>query len=229
MAATPEAMADFPFDIVAFDLDGTLLETHRDLGTAVNHALTLGGFGKVPIESATDLIGGGAKIMLRRAIDSQGGCEEGRFRELYKAMLGYYGEHYADHTTPFPHAVEALDYLRGKGVKLAVVTNKFEQFAHGVLRALGLDDRFDCVIGGDTLGKGKAKPAPDPIWAARDRLGGGRIAFVGDSTYDIKAGAAAGVPTIAVTYGYHDCSPLEMGADAVIDSLDQLIHTLENM
>lgn len=222
-------MADFPFDIVAFDLDGTLLETHRDLGTAVNHALTLGGFAKVPIESATDLIGGGAKIMLRRAIDQQGGCEDGRFRELYKAMLGYYGEHFADHTKPYPHAAEALGYLRSKGVKLAVVTNKFEQFANGVLRALDLNDNFDCVIGGDTLGKGKAKPNPDPIWAARERLGGGRTAFVGDSTYDIKAGAAAGVPTIAVTYGYHDCAPLEMGADAVIDSLDQLVPALEGL
>ena len=222
-------MADFPFDIVAFDLDGTLLETHRDLGTAVNHALTLGGFAVVPIESATDLIGGGAKIMLRRAIDDQGGCDEGRFRELYKAMLGYYGEHYAVHTRPYPHAADALDYLRRRGVKLAVVTNKFERFAIGVLEALELRDRFDCVIGGDTLGKGKAKPNPDPIWAARDRLGGGRTAFVGDSTYDVKAGAAAGVPTIAVTYGYHDCSPLEMGADAVIDSLENLIHTLESI
>ncbi|MGX7925688.1 HAD-IA family hydrolase [Tsuneonella sp. HG094] len=222
-------MADFPFDIVAFDLDGTLLETHRDLGTAVNHALTLGGFAVVPFESAKDLIGGGAKIMLKRAVDDQGGCDEGRFRELYKAMLAYYGKHFAVHTKPYPHAIEALDYLRSKGVRLAVVTNKFEEFANGVIGALGLADRFDCVIGGDTLGKGKAKPNPDPIFAARDRLGGGRIAFVGDSTYDIKAGCAAGVPTIAVTYGYHDCAPIEMGADAVIDSLDQLIPVLERL
>lgn len=222
-------MADFPFDIVAFDLDGTLLETHRDLGTAVNHALTLGGFAVVPFESAKDLIGGGAKIMLKRAVDDQGGCDEGRFRELYKAMLAHYGKHFADHTQPYPHAVEALDYLRSKGVRLAVVTNKFEEFANGVIGALGLAGRFDCVIGGDTLGKGKAKPNPDPIWAARDRLGGGRLAFVGDSTYDIKAGRAAGVPTIAVTYGYHDCAPIEMGADAVIDSLDQLIPILERL
>lgn len=222
-------MADFPFDIVAFDLDGTLLETHRDLGTAVNHALTLGGFLAVPIESATDLIGGGAKIMLKRAIDAQGGCDEGRFRELYKAMLAHYGAHYADHTQPFPGAVEMLDTLAARGVRLAVVTNKFEEFAGGVLRALDLHHRFDCVIGGDTLGKGKSKPAPDPIWAAQERCGGGRIAFIGDSTYDIKAGKAAGVPTVAVTFGYHDVHPHEMGADAVIDSLSDLVRVLETL
>ena len=63
--------------------------------------------------------------------------------------------------------------------------------------------------------------------AARERLGGGRFAFVGDSSYDMKAGRAAGVPVVAVTYGYHDLAPLEMGADAVVDSLDQLIPALE--
>ncbi len=222
-------MADFPFDIVAFDLDGTLLETHRDLGTAVNHALTLGGFAKVPIESATDLMGGGAKIMLQRAVDAQGGMPEARFRELYKAMLAHYGAHYADHTRPYPGAVEALDELHRRGVKLAVVTNKFEQFACGVLETLGLADRFDCIIGGDTLGKGRAKPAPDMIWHARDVCGGGRIAFVGDSTYDVKAGRAAGVPLVAACYGYCDASPEELGADATIDSLDQLIGVLERL
>jgi len=222
-------MADFPFDIVAFDLDGTLLETHRDLGTAVNHALTLGGFAAVPIDSAKDLIGGGAKIMLRTAIDAQGGLDDGRFHELYKAMLAHYGEHYADHTTPYPGAIEALDELQARGVRLAVVTNKFESFACGVLGALGLEGRFDCVIGGDTLGKGRAKPAPDMIWHAQKCCGGGRIAFVGDSTYDMKAGRAAGVPLIAACYGYCDAGPDELGADATIDSLTELIGVLERL
>ena len=84
-------MSDFPFDIVCFDLDGTLLETHRDLGTAVNHALTLGGFATVPIDNAKDLIGGGAKAMLSQAVDAQskaeGGLDRDEFKRLYKAML----------------------------------------------------------------------------------------------------------------------------------------------
>lgn len=222
-------MADFPFDIVAFDLDGTLLETHRDLGTAVNHALTLGGYATVPIESATDLIGGGAKIMLQRAIDAQGGCEESRFHELYKAMLAHYGEHYADFTRPYPGAIETLDRLHARGVKLAVVTNKFEEFACGVLGALGLADRFDCIVGGDTLGKGRAKPEPDLLLHARECCGGGRIAFVGDSTYDMKCARAAGVPVVAACYGYCDASPEELGADATIDSLGELVDVLEKL
>ena len=224
-------MADFPFDIVAFDLDGTLLETHRDLGTAVNHALALGGFAKVPIESATDLIGGGAKMMLKQALDAQGGLAHEEFRKLYKAMLTYYGENYAVHTRPYPHAVEVLDELAARGVTVGVVTNKFEQFARGILGELGLIEQFAFVIGGDSLGKGPdgkhiAKPAPDPILKARELGGGGRTVFVGDSSYDMKAARAAGVPVISACYGYCDGTAAELGADAAIDSLEGLIPAL---
>ncbi|MBX7540144.1 HAD-IA family hydrolase [Qipengyuania sphaerica] len=227
-------MADFPFDIVAFDLDGTLLETHRDLGTAVNHALTLGGFATVPIESATDLIGGGAKIMLKQAVDAQGGLGHEEFRKLYKAMLAYYGENYAVHTRPYPHAVEVLGELAARGVTTGVVTNKFEQFARGILGELGLIDRFAFVIGGDSLGKGPdgkhiAKPAPEPILKARELGGGGRTVFVGDSSYDMKAARAAGVPVVSACYGYCDGTAEELGADAAIDSLDRLIPALESL
>ena len=225
-------MADFPFDIVAFDLDGTLLETHRDLGTAVNHALALGGFASVPIEHASDLIGGGAKIMLQKAIDAQGGVANEEFRKLYKAMLTYYGEHYAVHTRPYPHAVEVLDELAARGVTLGVVTNKFEQFARGILAQLGLINRFAFVIGGDSLGKGPdgkhiAKPAPGPILKARELGGGGSIVFIGDSSYDMKAARAAGVPVVSACYGYCDGTAEELGADAAIDSLVGLIPALE--
>ena len=222
-------MANFPFDIVGFDLDGTLLETHRDLGTAVNHALTIGGFAKVAVESAKDLIGGGAKIMLERAIAAQGGIDEARFRDLYKEMLAFYGKNYAVHTRPYPGAIEALDALHERGVRVAVITNKFEEFARGVLGSLDLIDRFDCVIGGDTMGKGRAKPAPDPILKARETCGGGSFVYIGDSSYDMRAARAAGVPVVAACYGYCDATPEELGADATIDSLYDLIPVLERL
>ena len=222
-------MADFPFDIVAFDLDGTLLETHRDLGTAVNHALTVGGFATIPLESAQALIGGGAKMMLHKALGEQGGVSDEEFRRLYKALLAYYGEHYAVHTKPYPHAVTVLDELARRGVRLAIVTNKFESFARGVLGSLGLRDKFDAVIGGDTMGKGRAKPAPEPIFEAQARCGGGRTVFVGDSSYDRDAARAAKVPFVAACYGYCDKTPDEFEADATIDSLDQLVPVLERL
>ena len=224
-------MNDFPFDAVGFDLDGTLLDTFRDLGAAVNHALVLGEFEAVPLETSKDLIGGGAKIMLARAVEAQGGLPDDEFKRLYKAMLTYYEANNAVHTVPYPGAREVLADLAAMGVRMAVVTNKFEGFARSVLTQLDLIGAFDAVIGGDSMGKGAdgqflAKPHPAPVIAARAATGGGRFAFVGDSTYDVRAAKAAGVPVLAAGYGYCDAAPHDLGADGVIDSLGELIPAL---
>ncbi len=219
-------MTDLPFATIGFDLDGTLLETHRDLGAAVNHALAIGGFDPVPADHASDLIGGGAKIMLKRAVDEQGGLPDEEFRGLYKQMLAYYSENNAVHTRPYPHATQVLADLDGMGIAMAVVTNKFENFARQILETLGLADRFIAIIGGDTMGKGRAKPEPDPIFEAIRRSGKGRFAFVGDSSYDVMAARAANVPVVGARYGYCDKPRGELGADAEIDSLAELIPAL---
>jgi phosphoglycolate phosphatase len=224
-------MHDIPFDAIGFDLDGTLLDTFRDLGAAVNHALVLGGFDAVSVETSKDLIGGGAKIMLARAVEAQGGLPEDEFRRLYKAMLAFYEENNAVHTVPYPGVREVLADLAARGIRMAVVTNKFEAFARNVLGALDLIDAFEAVIGGDSLGKGEdgqflAKPHPAPVLKARAVTGGGSFAFLGDSTYDVRAAKAAGVPVIAAAYGYCDRPPHKLGADAVIDSFEGLIPAL---
>jgi phosphoglycolate phosphatase len=227
-------MADFPFDCVGFDLDGTLVDSFRDLGEAVNYALDLGGFERVPVDSSKDLIGGGAKIMLAKAIEAQGGLPEEEFKPLYKAMLTYYSENNAVHTRPYPHAREVVTELAARGVRMAVVTNKFEEFARSILTQIDFIAPFETVIGGNSLGKGPdgrflAKPTPEPIFKAREACGGGRFAFVGDSTYDVNAARGAGVPVVAAAYGYCDKPPHELGADAVIDSLEGLIPALESL
>ncbi|MBV7266588.1 HAD-IA family hydrolase [Erythrobacter ani] len=227
-------MTDFAFTAVGFDLDGTLLDTFRDLGTAVNHALQIGGFNPVPIDSCKDLIGGGAKIMLARAVEAQGGMPDEDFHALYKQMLRYYADHNAVHSKPYPHAREVVADLAGRGVKMAVVTNKFEDFARSILTQLDFIETFETVIGGNSMGKGDdgkylSKPHPAPLVEARKRCGGGSFAFVGDSTYDVNAARAAGVPVIAAAYGYCDKPPHELGANGVIDSLDGLISALETL
>ena len=222
-------MSDFPFAAIGFDLDGTLLDTFRDLGAAVNHALEVGGFDPVPVDSSKDLIGGGAKIMLKRAVDRQGGMADDEFHALYKQMLAYYADNNAVHSRPYDGVIETLDTLEAKGVKIAVVTNKFEAFARSVLTQLDMAGRFVAIIGGDTMGKGNAKPKPDSVIEARRLCGAENapFAFVGDSTYDVNAAKAAGVPVIAAAYGYCDMPPRELGADAVIERFDQLLPALE--
>lgn len=220
-------MADFPFSIVGFDLDGTLLDTHADLGAAVNHALSLVDRPPVPVAEIEQLIGGGAKKMLERALVLTGGIDEGRFPALYNSLLSFYEANIAVHTRLYPGGESMLVGLADRGVKLAVVTNKFESFARKLLGELGLLSRFATVIRGDTLGPGRAKPSRDPIDAMVARLGGGRAAFVGDTTYDIRAAQAAGVPSVAVSFGYNDVPADELGADAVIGHFDELIPALK--
>lgn len=219
----------FPFQIVGFDLDGTLLDTSGDLTAAVNFALAEAGRAPLTVDEVKPMIGGGAKHMLLQTLDATGGCSEDEAKRLYKLMLGYYEAHLTVHTVPFPGAIAAVDALRAKRVRLGVVTNKFESFAAQVLQQLELAGKFDTLIGGDTLGRGNAKPSAAPIHELTERLGGGRTAFVGDSIYDMQAARNAGVPSVAVSFGFLLHSLEEMGADAVIDSFDELVFALERL
>lgn len=222
-------MRTIPFDIVGFDLDGTLLDTHADLGAAVNHALSLAGRPPVPIGEVRALIGGGGRTMLRRALALTGGVPEAEFAALHDGLLHYYEANIAVHSRLFPGGEAMLDALAEAGVKLAVVTNKLEALAVRVLDDLGLSPRFYTIIGGDTLGKGRAKPSRHPIDAMIARAGGGRAAFVGDTTYDIGAAKAAGIPSVAVSFGFNDLPPEELGADAIIGHFDELIPALAQL
>lgn len=222
-------MTAFPFEIVGFDLDGTLIDTSGDLTAAVNHTLGLAGRSPIAVEDVKGMIGGGAKVMLQHGLDATGGCDAEEARRLYKLMLGFYGANVAVHSRPFPGILAALDELDALGVRVAVVTNKFESFAHKLLTELGLIDRFATLIGGDTMGPGRAKPAADPILEMIARCGGGRAAFVGDSIYDTLAAKNAGVPSVAVSFGFLDRPVEDLGADAVIDSYAELVPVLKTL
>lgn len=219
-------MNDFPFQIVGFDLDGTLLDTLEDLGAAVNHALILAGRPTIPIGEVQYLVGGGARRMLERALDLTGGIDQTAFEPLYRELIAFYTANIAVHSRLYSGGEAMLDQLASGGVKLAVVTNKIESLARKLLDELGLTSRFAAIIGGDTLGPGRAKPAPDMIDEMVVRLGGGGAVFVGDTTYDIGAAQAAGVPSVAVSFGFNDKPAHELGADAVIDHFAELIPTL---
>lgn len=223
-------MTSFPFEIVGFDLDGTLLNSLGDLAHAVNHALSLEGRPAVPVEEVRGFVGGGARKMLANAMLATGGAvDDTRFEELHDALLVYYEANIAVETRLFPGGQEMLDALAARGVKIAVVTNKLERFAVKIFAQLGLSDRFYTVIGGDTLGPGRAKPRPDLIQLMLERGGGGRAAYVGDTTYDTRAAAAAGLPCIVVEFGFNDLSPDEFDAATVIGHFDELIPTLERI
>jgi phosphoglycolate phosphatase len=223
-------MTDFPFAIVGFDLDGTLLDTHGDLAEAVNHTLGLEGRPPIDPDEVRHLVGAGSRKMLERALAVAGAqVSPARFEELFGALIGYYEAHISAHTRLFAGGAAMLDELAHRGVKLAVATNKLEHLAVKLLSELGLAQRFYTIIGGDTLGTGRAKPAPDMLHEMVARGGGGRAAFVGDSTFDTTAARAAGLPCVAVSFGFNDLPPDELGADVVIDHFDELVATLDRL
>lgn len=227
-------MPRFPFQIVGFDLDGTLVDSNLDLTPALNHALVTAGRPPVPPESVRDFVGGGTAMMLTRALEHTGGAvPEGEFQAILGELLLYYEAHIADHTMPYPGCLEALDALAERGCILAIITNKIEAYARKLLEALGMISRFDIILGGDTLGPGRAKPAPDMIDTAILMSGlkdsGGRFAMVGDSSYDVRAARNAKVPVVAVSFGYSDMPAQDLCADAVIDHYDELVSVLETL
>lgn len=223
-------MSDFPFDIVLFDLDGTLVDSARDLCPAVNHALQEIGRQPLPQTAVRNMIGGGTDMMLSRALEASGGMvDDATYARLGAVLLDHYWANIAENTVPYPGCLAALDLLAQKGCKLAVVTNKSEKPARELLRALDMTDRFCAIYGGDTLGRERAKPLPDILEAAIADCGGGKAAMVGDSTYDVRAGKAAGLPVITYRYGYHDVPMEELGGDAMMDHFDELVDVLQRL
>ena len=222
-------MADFPFSIVGFDLDGTLLDTSGDLAAAVNHALASAGRTPLPVERIRTMIGGGSRHMLAQGMAASGGCDEAELDVLQQRLLDFYEANIAVHTQPFPGTIDALDALAAMGVTVGVMTNKIERFARMVLDELGLTSRFAAIVGGDTMGPGTAKPSPIAIRAMIDRCGGGRAAFVGDSIYDVQGARAANLPVVACSFGFLDRPVADLGADATIDAYAELIPTLKRL
>lgn len=218
---------NFPFRIVGFDLDGTMIDTAGDLTAAVNHALSL--LDRAPLTDAEvrPMIGLGAKHMLEQGLLATGGVPGGAVERLYPELLSYYGAHIAVHSRPFPGLVETLERLDALGVRTAVATNKAEGLARQLLAELGLADRMSAIIGGDTLGL--RKPAPEPLRAMIGQSGGGRAAFVGDSIYDVMAAKAAGVPSILVGFGFLDRPAEKFGADHIISHYDELVPLLDTL
>ena len=221
-------MPAIPFATIGFDLDGTLLDTAGDLAAAVNHALAGMGRAELTTEQLRPMIGGGGRHMLAEAMAATGGSDDAELDAGYGRLLAFYEAHIAVHTRAFPHVVEALDALDGLGVQLAVVTNKQERLARLVLDKTGLLPRFAAVIGGDTLGAGRGKPAPDLLLAMVERCGG-PAAFVGDSRYDVQAARAAGLPVVACSFGYRQQPVDTLGADTVIDDFAELVPALERL
>ena len=201
-----------------FDLDGTLAETKPDLHAAMNFVLQKHGLPEVPHTAITNMIGGGAREIIKRGLSENGvSWDDDKLDMATEEFVLWYDQNIDAHTTIYPNLLPLLDTAKAANIKMAVVTNKRESLAAKLMFRLGLHSYFDALIGGDTLPK--RKPDPDTIEEALRQLGCAPEAaiMVGDSEADTGGAIAAGVASICVTFGYRRVSLEELKADALID------------
>jgi phosphoglycolate phosphatase len=209
--------------LLVFDLDGTLIDTAPDLANTLNVILTRGGFEPVHYDQARAMIGAGARLMIERALTAQqANVTPAELDRMFKDFLEYYVAHIADASQPFPGLGAALDRLAHDGFIFAVCTNKLEGPSRLLLDALDLTNRFAFICGQDTFSM--MKPDPDVLRLTIQRAGGaiGDAIMIGDSATDIDTARAAGIPVIAVDFGYTEIPVVKLNPDRVISHFDAL-------
>lgn len=208
---------------IAFDLDGTLVDSAPDLVSAINILLTQEEIAPLPFDEARSYIGHGAKRLLERGFAAQGRpIPDDEMPALFDRFLAHYGRHSADLTRPYPGVVACLTELKAAGARLSVCTNKLTSLSVPILEALDLAKFFDSVIGADLAPK--PKPDASHLITAVATAGGriDRAVMVGDAATDAGAARAAGVPLVLVSFGYTETPVAELGADILIDHFDEL-------
>ena len=212
-----------PAPILVFDLDGTLADTARDLIGTLNVLLAEAGLPAVAHSDARSLVGAGARALIARGFARHGVAPaEPDIARLVTRFLAHYEAHIADETRLFPGARAALDRLHGAGFRLAICTNKPEPLARLLLDRLNAADRFAAICGRGSFPVHK----PDPEMLRRTIAAAGgdprRAVMVGDSHTDIETARNAGVPVVAVDFGYTDTPVAALGPDRIISHFDEL-------
>ena len=212
--------------IVLFDLDGTLIDSAPDLAGAANDMRTARGLPALPLSTLRQMVGSGARGMVGTAFDVAPGDSE--YDALREEFLQRYEGRMTQATHVFPAVVGLLERLRHHGIAWGIVTNKATRYAEPIVAALGLQGPAATLVCGDTTPH--AKPHPAPLLEAARRIGvePAHCLYVGDDLRDVQAGRAAGMATVAVSWGYLGAGePIEAwGADHLIDEPGQLLTLL---
>lgn len=208
---------------IAFDLDGTLVETAPDLIGTLNRMLAARDIPRMPVESAQHLVGHGALALLRHGFQEAGAAwDEAASPALLREFLDDYLENIAVHSRPYDGVVETLDRLAARGAILCVATNKRTDLSLALIGALGLERHFAVICGPDRVSA--RKPDGAHVREAVQLAGGdpARCIMVGDGAPDVQAAKSAGVPCVVVTFGYTPIPAAELGGDVLIDRFDAL-------
>jgi phosphoglycolate phosphatase len=209
--------------VIAFDLDGTLVDTAPDLHRALTHMMRAEGLPPASLEDVRNFVGQGARMLIARAAGVHGvRYAPEKLDVLTGAFVDVYAQDIAALSRPYPNLVAALDQLEADGARFVVCTNKLTWLSVKLLDALGLTARFAAVVGPDLVAR--KKPDPDHYLRAIEAAGGDPAfsLMVGDSANDVLSAQAAGAPVAVTSFGYTDTPAHELGADAMFDDFAEL-------
>lgn len=216
---------------ILFDLDGTLIDSAPDLIGACNDMLEALGRESVALNVARGWIGNGARRLVERALtgDFDGEAPAELMQTAYPLFEKCYQENLHRDSVLYTGADETLAQCQASGRQVGCVTNKPGVFTRPLLEAMGLSRYLDPIIGGDDLPKKKPDPLPLQHVAGQWGFAPQECLLVGDSVSDFRAARACGMPVVLVSYGYSQGLDLsELGPDAVIDSLAQVLEIVES-
>jgi len=204
---------------IAFDLDGTLVDTAPDLHRCLNTVLLGAGLEPVPLESVRAIVGHGARALIDRAMRLQGAQPSVVQLDAHtRDFIEDYRSDIARMSRVFDGVGAALEELRSREARLVVCTNKLTSLSEALLERTGLAVHFEAVVGSDAVTR--RKPDPEHFLQSVSRVGAeaGRSLMVGDSINDVLSARSAGAPVLVATFGYTDIPAYELGADAVFSS-----------
>ena len=214
------------FDLLVFDLDGTLIDSRLDLALAVNAAREDAGMGPLDHELIYSYVGNGAPMLIRRSLGPE--AAEQQVDRALQFFYGYYREHMLDNTYLYPGVQESLDTFLGDGRRMAVLTNKPVRFSQEIIKGLGLAAHFQRVYGGNSFET--KKPDPYGLNYLMDELKAskGSTLVIGDSAVDVDTARNAGTAACGVTYGLQPESFEEHPPDMLVDRMPELVELLRN-
>lgn len=207
-------------DLVIFDLDGTLVDSKQDLCNSVNATRSYMGMEPLPDDVVASYVGNGAPVLIKRAMGE--GATEAQLEAALAYFLSYYREHMLDYTRDYPGVRECLAELRGRRVKMAVLTNKPVRFSKEILVGLKLGDYFFQVYGGNSFVEKKPHPVGIETLIEEAGTSRDRTWMVGDSSVDVLTARNAGVRSVGVTYGLKPYTLDEAPPDLMLDTLADL-------
>jgi phosphoglycolate phosphatase len=218
------------FDTVIYDLDGTLIDSARDMCVAVSRVLADHGLPPITDQDARIFMGQGSKVTVGKAFAKNGRTlDDAALSAATREFVRYYEADPVSHTTAFDGVTDVVGRFDRLGLRQGVCTNKFERPARIILEHLKLMPPISDVAGADTFPV--HKPDPKHILMLLERMGGNpeRTVMIGDSIHDAEAAHSAGIPAVLVSWGYTARPARELGADAVIDRFDSLPDALNRL